>query len=114
MIMKMFTKTRAIIATASLAGAVAFGGLAVAAPANAYVGNCTLGYNIGGHIGAYAYCSQGDSATYQVRVLCKNKFTKNSRWVSGPWVKRGGQTPSTVSSCAWNEAFYGTPYAQGS
>lgn len=85
--------------------------LALATQANAYVGNCALGYS---SAGAYASCSQGNSASYRVGVWCQNKFTLSSRAAHGPWVPRGGQTPSVVSGCEWYEHFYGTPWAEGS
>jgi len=82
-----------------------------ASPASAYIAGCQVGYS---SVGAYAHCSQGDSASYRVVVLCQNRFTLDSRNVYGPWVPRGGQTPSVVSGCEWYEHFYGTPWAQGS
>jgi hypothetical protein len=84
--------------------------LITAQPANAYIAGCTFGFS---SAGAFASCDKGDSAYYQVKVLCMNRFTNASRWAEGPWVPRGGQTPSTVT-CSWYERYYGSPWAQGS
>lgn len=103
-------KRRITLAVASVVMMIT-ASLTFAAPANAYIAGCAFGYS---SVGAYAHCNKGDSAYYQVRVLCANRFTGGSRTVAGSWVPRGGQTPSVVSGCAWYEHFYGTPWAQGS
>lgn len=82
--------------------------LLLAAPAKAAVWNCNYGYST---VGAYAYCSSGNTAYFESHVLCQNRFTLASRVVNGPRQRVNGGKPSIISSCAWYERFYGQPWA---
>lgn len=94
-----------LVLTALLALASA---VALATPANAAVWNCSTGYS---SVGAWGWCGSGDVAYFKVNVLCQNRFTLTSRVWSGAPQRVGGQNSSVVTSCDWNEAFYGTPWA---
>lgn len=92
---------------ALVAGAV-LGQLAITAPANAYVSNCTTGFS---SVGAFAQCGYSSSGYYKVRVLCQNRFTLNSHFVYGPAKSVSSQVPSTAT-CEWYERYYGDAHAQ--
>ena len=81
--------------------------LGFAAPAHA-VYNCTSGFS---SVGAYSKCGSPSNTWYRTNVLCQNRFTLNSRVVSGNWVSTSSTKPSTVQGCAWYERYYGMPWA---
>jgi hypothetical protein len=113
--MKKLANVRKVVISMCVGLILAVSGVAVvSAPAQAYVANCVVGYNLNGYVGAYAHCGGGTSTWYQVRVLCQNIFTKASVVRYGPWMPKSGQYPSTISGCEhWYQAFYGTPWVQG-
>lgn len=111
----MRTRSRPLYRRTALAGLVStilFSvSLAIMTPgaAHASVWNCSSGF---GSAGAWAYCRNGDSANFQVVVVCQNVVTLSSRYQYGPARPVGGSQPSTTS-CQWYERFSGQPWAKG-
>ena len=100
--------SKKFVICAIVAIGVAVGSLAVAAPANAYVSNCTTGFS---STGAFAQCGFSSSGYYKVRQLCENPFTHASDFVYGPRTGTSSSTPSTVT-CPQPRVYYGNPQAQ--
>jgi hypothetical protein len=91
--MKKLANVRKVVISMCVGLILAVSGVAVvSAPAQAYVANCVVGYNLNGYVGAYAHCGGGTSTWYQVRVLCQNIFTKASVVRYGHGCQRAGST----------------------
>jgi len=101
-------RSKKFVFGAMVAIGMAVGSLAIAAPANAYVSNCTTGFS---STGAFAQCGFSSSGYYKVRQLCENPLTHASDFVYGPSKSTSSSTPSTVT-CPWPRVYYGNPQAQ--